>query len=360
MPIGFPQPNLRAGSELYKYVLIRRIGHGNFGQVWLAMDRALNHQCAIKILPPGTPIQERLQEGQIGHQLNHRNVVRVHQADVVQESGQRLVVLAMDYIENGSVTNLKNSSGYLDLPDVMRLGRDILKGLEYLHSIYLVHNDVKPENVLIGPQGQGMLTDYGIVGRTTSSGPTPAPAFYKVHAAPEVVEEGLISTLSDVYQVGLTLFRMLVGLDSLRCKFDELGEEVYYRAVTGVGLVTAKDFPAYVPPRLRRVIRRATSVHSDDRYQSAIDMRRELEKLSYPGFWTVSDSGEFLGRDARFEYRVETSGDLRRRFDVAAYRRNASTGRETRVVRYCHRNLTKSQAKRKVDKFVRGVVEGLI
>ena len=358
MPTRSPTSRLLPGHRLYKYQLRRRIGGGSFGEVWLAFDHAVDHEYAIKILEPGTSIDERLREARIGHQLDHPNVVRVHQADVMSLGQQQFVVLAMDYIEDGPVTNLANLSGYLTLHEVVRFGRDILRGLEYLHGIDLIHNDIKPENVLIGRQGRGMLTDYGIVGVSQSGAPIPASMFYKIHAAPEVIASNLISMQSDVYQVGLTLFRMLVGLDALRRKFNELGEQDYYRAVAGSGLVKAADFPAYVPPRLRRIVQRAAHLQADRRYPSALEMRRELEKLNYPGFWTVTDGGDFLGRNGAYVYRFEQRTAAGGGYDVLAYKKSVSTERETRCLKYCHRNLSNGAAKKKIEKFVKAVVDG--
>ena len=353
-----PTFRLRPGDTLYKYQLRRRIGRGSFGAVWLAIDQTVNDEYAIKILEPFTPIDERLREAQIGHLLDHPNVVRVHQADVVSLEEQQFVVLAMDYIEGGPVTNRANPWGFLTLHEVVQFGRDILRGLEYLHRNDLIHNDIKPENVLIGPDSRGMLTDYGIVGVSQQGAPVPASMFYSVHAAPEVIARNLISVQSDVYQVGLTLFRMLVGLDALRRKFNELGEQDYYRTVSSSGLVKAAAFPAYVPPRLRRIVQRAAHVQADNRYSSALDMRRELEKLNYPGFWTVTDGGKFLGHNGAYVYRFEQRTAAGGGFDVVAYKKGVSSERETRCLKFCHRNLSKRTAKREIEKFVKAVVDG--
>lgn len=92
---------LLPGQRLYKYELRRRIGVGSFGEVWLAFDHTIHHEYAIKILAPGATIHESLREARVGHQLNHPNLVRVHQADVVKLGQHRIVILAMDYIEDG-------------------------------------------------------------------------------------------------------------------------------------------------------------------------------------------------------------------------------------------------------------------
>ena len=86
----------------------------------------------------------------------------------------------------------------MPLPDAIRLATDILRGLEYLHGHGFFHNDVKPGNVLIGPQNQGMLTDYGIVAVATVGGTVAPSTFYKIHAAPEVVSSNSISAQTEM------------------------------------------------------------------------------------------------------------------------------------------------------------------
>ncbi len=284
MSTAIPIPALLPGTPVYKYVLKHRIGSGNFGEVWLATDNAVGHDYAIKILRPGTPVNQRLREAYIGHRLAHNNLVRVHQADVVNIGGNEFVIIAMDYQPEGSITKLANPSGYIPLPEVIRIGIDILRGLEYLHGENFFHNDIKPENVLIGSSRQGMLGDYGIVGISADGSSVPPPSVYRIHCAPEIVSGVGINAQTDVFQAGMTLFRMLVGLGSLRDKFNKLGEAKYYQAICGATLVTASDFPPYVPNRLRRIVVKALNPNVAERYVSALEMRRDLEKLNYPGY----------------------------------------------------------------------------
>ena len=347
------------GTQLYKYKLNHRIGGGSFGEVWLAEDQAIGHTYAIKILKPGTPIHQRLREAHIGHVLDHNNVVRVHQADVTRVGQHDLVIIAMDYMPSGPITRLANPSLYLPFPEVIRLGKDILRGLEYLHGHDFFHNDVKPENVLIGPQDQGMLTDYGIVGITHNGAPVSPPTFYKIHAAPEVIANNAITAQTDIFQTGLTLFRLLVGLDTLRQKFTAIGERAYYAAMARAELISGADFPAYVPARLRRIVLKAIHPDMGKRYSSCLEMRRELERLNYSGYWTVEANGEFVGHNGPYCYRFEQRRRGGNRYDVEAFRRSQATGHETRIRQYCRKDVTNAIAKKKIAKFVKGVVEGV-
>ena len=140
-------------------------------------------------------MDERLREAQIGNRVEHNNLVYVHQADVVPVAGDHAVILAMDYQPNGSVETLANPAGYLPLPGVLRIARDILQGLEYLHARSFFHNDIKPGNILLGPQQQAMLSDYGITGVSANGAPVAAPNAYLLHRAPEVVATGNIGVI---------------------------------------------------------------------------------------------------------------------------------------------------------------------
>lgn len=343
------------GTQLYKYQLKQRIGGGSFGEVWLADDHAIGREYAIKILKPGTPINHRLREAKIGNLLEHNNVVRVHQADVTDDH----VIVAMDYQAKGAITKLANPSLFLPLPEVIRIGKDILRGLEYLHGHDFFHNDVKPENVLVGPHDQGMLTDYGIVGVTQNGAPVPPPNFYKIHAAPEIMSANAITAQTDVFQTGLTLFRMLVGLDTLRQKFNALGEQGYYAAAKANTLIAANDFPAYVPARLRRIILKAIHPDTAQRYRSALEMRRDLERLNFPGYWTVEPSGAFVGRNGIYTYRFHSQKRAGSTYDIEAFKKHNDTGRETRCTAHCHSDVSAAEAKRAIERFVKAVVEGI-
>ena len=151
-----------------KYEPMQMIGGGNFGEVWLAKDHAVDHTYAIKILKPGVTVVNQLREAQIGHAFTHNNLVRVHQADVLTDGR---VIIAMDFLPDGPITTLANPANFLPLPLAIRTTVDTLQGLEHLHASSFFHNDIKPENILRGQDGQARLGDYGIVGISQNGQP---------------------------------------------------------------------------------------------------------------------------------------------------------------------------------------------
>lgn len=342
-------------DTIYKYHLEKFIGRGSFGEVWLAVDRAVGCRYAIKILRPGQQnIAERLNEAYIGHSLQHDNVVRIHNADVVDD----LVILSMDYMPDGPVTRHTNASGFLPLPELVRVSTDLLRGLDYFHSRNLLHNDVKPENLLIGPGGRAMLTDYGIVEYTPFGSTVSPQCFYTLHAAPEVLTKRQMTAQTDIYQAGLTIFRLAVGLSSLQGKKERLGSETFEQLAKKGKAIEKKDFPAWVPNKLRQIILKAASDKLEKRYKNALDMRRDLEKLGYPGFWTSDSNGRLIGKNSRYNYSTEMTGSATIGYDLTATKINLASNNRTRVRSYCGSKMPLDQAKQMESKFFKAVIEG--
>lgn len=349
-------PPLTNGTTFYnKYRLMRPIGRGSFGEVWLAQDQAVNHEYAIKVLNAGVGIDQRLREAQVGHAFTHNNLVKVHQADVATDGK---VVIAMDYFPNGSITTLANPGNFLPLPIAVRTVIDMLQGLEHLHLYNFFHNDVKPQNILRGPQGQAKLADYGIVGISADGAPVQPSSWYVLHAAPETVAGNGIEARTDIFQTGLTLFRLLVGLSTLEAKFNKLGGAAYADALAKGSLVTRADFPSFIPSAVCRAVMTAIAPDPTKRFQSALDMRRALEKLSFAGHWTVDATGALCGEDARHTYRLEHIPAAGSHASVAAFKTNRGSGRETRISQFTNKSLSRAEANKLVDRFFKAVVEG--
>ena len=350
---------LTPGMALYKYQLVSRIGHGYFGEVWRAHDVAVRREYAIKILQPGVPLDARLREAQIGNRLKHRNLVYVHHADVVPVGGENAVILAMDYHPSGSVETLGNVARYLPLPDVLRISRDILQGLEYLHARSFYHNDIKPGNILLGPQKQAMLSDYGITGVSSKGAPTAAPDTYLIHRAPEVVATSSINVSSDIFQVGMTLARLLIHLDHFGAIRARIGDARYQQYIAAGMLLTHKDFGDHIPAAVRRVILKAIHPDPANRYSNAIDMRRDLEKLSYSGFWTVDKNGNEVGKCGKYEFSYSAMPVAGEKFDLICKKRNVASGaRAQRISRFCERGMTQKQVEKRIAQFKQFVVIG--
>jgi serine/threonine protein kinase len=256
---------------------LSRLGAGSFGQVWLVRDRALNVLRALKIVTLADihDPTDFYSEPRALKDLQHERIVSVVAAG---KSSDSLYIL-MEYLPDGSSEALMADS-FVPLRRAVGLAADVCWALQFAHSNHYVHRDIKPANILIGPDGRGKLSDFGLATRAPS-GPA-SPFGYVTHLAPEVFTHGLTDPLTDVYAVGVTLYRMINGDSYLGIPAGADHEE----------LICAGKFPnrvhyrAFVPRPLRTVVNRAMNPDRDRRYASAAELRAALEQVSIRCDWT--------------------------------------------------------------------------
>lgn len=331
-----------SGTPIYKYVLKQRLGAGCFGEVWLSHDNTIDKDIAVKMVKADGPLTiDKFKEARIGNRFDHDNLIKVHYADVVNCSGDNFIVIAMDYLENGSILSQLNSRGFLPLPRALEVMRNILFGLDRLHYMGFYHNDIKPSNILVGGTGQAVLSDYGVSLRADEATNMPS---YCLHRAPEILAGGNISILTDIYQCGLTAFRLLSGVDLLEAKWNSEGEAKYNEDIQYGKLVTPQSFPEFIPSQIRHIILKATSPDPGGRYQSAIDMQRDFEKLSYSGFWDSNEHNQLIGRKIQNGnvYVYDEIPSKNKTFDFEA-KVEYESGKVHKILQFCRRGISKTE-----------------
>jgi len=257
-----------------RYEIADEIGRGGFSIVYRARDRRIGADVAIKLLvpPPAAArlARERLRrEVQVVRQLSHPNIVAVY--DVVDDGPWSFVV--MEYVPGPDLAVRVRQRGPLDPDAAARLGCDITAALAAAHRRGILHRDVKPQNILLAPDGRARLTDFGsarLAGQetVTQTGGLVGTVDY---AAPEQLAGGRGDARADEYALGVTLYYALTG---------ELPARVPSRGGADVGRVGHR-------PRLRRpdvpawlddVVRRATMPDPDDRFPAIALLADALER----------------------------------------------------------------------------------
>jgi tetratricopeptide (TPR) repeat protein len=206
----------RPGDLVGPYRLIREIGRGGMGAVWLAVraDGSLKRQIALKLprLTWDTRLSERMaRERDIAALLEHPNIARLYDAGV--DAGGR-PYLALEYIA-GQHLNAWCRERALSLEDRLRLFLQVARAVAYAHGCLVVHRDLKPSNILVTPDGQAHLLDFGIAKLLDQGAAQHAQEHGRVltphYGAPEQVEGGPITVAADVYSLGVLLFELLTG-----------------------------------------------------------------------------------------------------------------------------------------------------
>src|SRR5262245_27948455 len=201
-----------------RYRLVRQIGSGGMGSVWLARDEMLHRDVAVKevILPTGLTDVERteliegtLREARAAGRLSHPNVIQIY--DVVMFEERPWIV--MEYVPSRSLYQVIRQDGPLPPRRVAEIGLLVLAALKAAHKARVWHRDVKPGNVLLATDGRVVLTDFGLAtfegdGGVTRSGLILGSAQY---IAPERARDGVSGPESDMWSLGATLYAAVEG-----------------------------------------------------------------------------------------------------------------------------------------------------
>jgi serine/threonine protein kinase len=344
-----------------KFDFLKRLGAGNFGEVWLAQDRALAVQRAVKIIPPGRVAnpQNLFQESQILKAAQHANIVRVEDAGFLEDGR---VYVSMEYLPRGSLEN-EASGSFLPLRRAKQVMVDILRGLAHAHSRNIIHRDLKPANVLIGQNGEAKLSDFGLAiksGAGIEAG-TPKDYAYVAHLAPELIDSrqfklvgDKFSPLTDIYSAGITLYRLVNG-DAYFSK---------YPAPILVRMIKAGDFPdreayrPFVPQSLVKIIDRALESKISSRFQDADEFRRALEKVDLRADWdrtSLQDGVRWLGTldDRVFEVSMIERPDG---WKIDVYKDCGSGQRAMRAL--CRKALDKNAARKHLRNILQRITIG--
>ncbi|WP_306209519.1 serine/threonine-protein kinase [Actinoplanes sp. RD1] len=201
-----------------RYRLLDPVGTGGMGRVWLARDEMLHREVAVKeIIPPAwmTPAEQArlrdltLREARSAARIDHPHVVKIY--DVVHTGDQPWIV--MEYVPSRSLYDIVGQDGPLPPAEAARVGSAVLEAITAAHGAGVLHRDIKPHNVLIGPGGRVVLTDFGLAtfaddGAVTGPGVVVGSPHY---VAPERARDGTSTVESDLWSFGATLYAAVEG-----------------------------------------------------------------------------------------------------------------------------------------------------
>jgi serine/threonine protein kinase len=265
--------HLRPGTVINKrFKVLKQLGFGGMGAVYLVRDMHLQEQRALKVLLPrllSNPLAQRrfLIETKVSQKLSHENIVRVHDLGIDFDTGMQFFTMALAEGET-LFQYLKRRGGQLPLEEVLPLMRQICNALAYAHR-YTIHRDLKPQNIMRGPDGHVTLLDFGLAKLLDHSNPALSQmAVGTVHyQAPEQKSDPQhIDHRADLFAVGVILYQLLTG------------------KVPAGQYTPASRLAQGVPRAVDRVVARALAPR-EQRYSSAADLLADLEASRHRGIW---------------------------------------------------------------------------
>lgn len=270
--------------EILNYRLIRQLGSGGMGQVYLAQNKNINQLVAIKALHPqyanNIALRQRFkQEAVMLSSLNHPNIVKFLNY-VENEYG---VFLIMEYVDGYTLEDFINKkNGLIVEKRAYPMMCEILDAFSYAHKHGIVHRDIKPSNIFINSEGHIKVMDFGIaqiLSEVGAGGAGPVMGTPE-YMSPEQVFGHTIDQRSDIYSLGVLLHQMLTG----RAPYDAttLSELEIKRRVINDNLPRMKEYYPYVSEGLQKVVDKATSKTADKRYSSCDEMKKAIKQVVDP------------------------------------------------------------------------------
>ncbi len=305
-----------------------QIGAGHFGKVFKGNDPA-HGAVAVKVLSREAHHDDEawdayksgaLSEAQHLSKATHRNVVQVHH--VLEGGGGNSVVICMAFCPGGSLQT-KFEQGPMTLPAVRKAATEVLLGLGALHAREMLHRDIKPANILLDSQGVAQISDFGLVTDDLILG-YGSQAGYSDHIAYEVWHGSGTSTKTDIWALGMTLYRLVHG----QVWYDEAPDP---RDLIRHGdfVETLKWLP-HIPKAWRTVIRKMLNDNPANRYQNASQALTGIASLSIEPVWTTTVAPDVVRWDqtkGQRRLRVEWERISQRKHSWRAWSEPLTSGR---------------------------------
>ncbi len=258
-----------------RYSIIRTLGEGGMANVYLAYDTILDRNVAVKVLRGDLATDEKFvrrfqREALSASNLYHPNIVQIYDFD--SEDGQYYIV--MEYVEGKTLKQLLKRRGSLTITEVIDIMSQVTDGMAHAHDSYIIHRDIKPQNIMILDNGMIKITDFGIAMALNSTQLTQTNSVMgSVHYLPPEQAAGKGSTIrSDIYSMGILMYELLTG--QVPYKGDNAVEIALKHLKEP--LPSIRKILPELPQSIENIILKATAKNPQNRYKDAREMHQDI------------------------------------------------------------------------------------
>ncbi|HXG64331.1 MAG TPA: protein kinase [Blastocatellia bacterium] len=295
------------------YRIIRKLGAGGMGEVYLAEDTRLDRKVALKVLPAKSiKEEERLrrffQEARAASALNHPNIITIY--DIGQADGIHFI--ATEFVD-GQTLRQRMAGGKLKLREILDIAIQIAEALSAAHQSGIIHRDIKPENVMLRRDGYVKVLDFGIAKLMEASGEQQLESENKEHNAattalvktdsnivmgspsymsPEQARGLTVDARTDIFSLGVVLYEVMAGMRPFEgATSGDVIVSILHHQPPPLG-----RFSEDIPEPLERIVMKALSKEREQRYQTAEEMLGDLLALKQRVDYAVEAKGSFETR----------------------------------------------------------------
>jgi eukaryotic-like serine/threonine-protein kinase len=283
-----------------KYPVIREIGSGATSRVYLARDTFADREVAIKVLLPGKGADaetERMMhksfmtEASLAGKLNHPHIVDIYDAVIEAERSY----LVMEYVPGVTLEAHSSANNLLPVGKVVEIVFKCIRALEYAHNHGIIHRDIKPGNILLSKDGEAKVSDFGAAYQqrqgleTSQMAGIGSPAYM----SPEQIRMEKLTAQSDIYSLGVTMFRLLTG----RLPFEASSYAGLTHAVLNADTPKPSTLRATLPELLDRIVMKSMAKEPGERYKSWLEFGKDLSQA----FTSLRLAGDQVSESEKFD-----------------------------------------------------------
>lgn len=323
--------------------LIKEIGaDGRNSKTFVSRDHQLDAEIVIKKIDKKTLASPGnfFDESKALYASAHPNVVPIHYACEDVDS----IYLAMPYYRKGSVKGLITDR-HLSVRRIVTLGCQVLTGLHNIHSKKLIHFDVKPDNILLSEREEALLSDFGQAKQMNFVGKAAQDRHYTPMIPPEATKTDHFDVTFDIYQFGLTLYRMCNGNNAFYQQLAKYGpsnafdRDTFRFDLHNGRFPDRKTFPPHIPAKLKTIIKTCLEPNPQDRYGSALEVSNALADISGQildwHFVETPDTSTWIKNENGTKYELTLKLD-----GTSEFYKSVNGGQRRRIMEGCKQSLS--------------------
>jgi serine/threonine protein kinase len=326
---------------------------GKNSEVYIAHDKQFDANIVIKKIPKkdfSSP-NDYYGEAKCLYASKHQNIVSVNYSCEDDEN----IYIAMPHYSQGSLESIIKTR-FLSVREILKYSIDFLSGLNHIHTKGLIHFDIKPTNILVSNSNEALLTDFGLAKFTNAQRIAEQNLFYDLHTAPECLVTNQFTIQVDIYQAGLTLYRLCNGSNVFKNQLAGVQNKGQLDQLILAGRFPNKDFfLPHIPQKLKTIIKKALEVNPVNRYNNLIEMLNDLAKVGENLDWIFTPLQNqhlwSLNKDNKnYEIALINNNGT---FNITAYKTMLDTGRRTKETSNFKDNLVSKKADIELKKILK-------
>ena len=346
--------NIGLREATLNFELKSNIGaEGKNSDVFTAHDKQFDADIVIKRIPKKdfTSPNEYYREAKCLYASKHQNIVTVNYSC----EDNNYIYIAMPYYGKGSLESLTKTQ-FLTVREILKYSIDFLSGINHIHTKGLIHFDIKPTNILISDSNEALITDFGLAKFTNIHSVAEQDKFYSWHLAPECLVTNQFTIQVDIYQAGLTIYRLCNGADVFKNQLKGIKDVSQFHDLIKKGAFPdRKFFLPHIPQKLRNVIRKALEIDPANRYNNMIEFLNDLSKINENLDWKFDVLPQGHKWELEYDNKVYEISLLSNNgsFNIEAYKIMKDSGRKTRENDSFKTNINFQKAESELKKILK-------